>query len=102
MPQTAQDNRTTFEIEIFLRRGLQAGKSWSIEKADIGDQLGLGINVNVLFDIFNTDPLVMAVPAIQRDDGIAVPVCAVVQKNGCTAPVAKAMNFDCTSFYKHP
>jgi hypothetical protein len=101
MPQTKPNSRTLFGIDFFLRRGVQGRKSWSIEKTDVGDQLGLGINVDILFDIFKIDPFVMAVPAIQRDDGIAVPVRAVVQKNGRTAPVAKAMNFDCISCCLH-
>jgi hypothetical protein len=45
----------------------QDGKSWSIEKSDISDQLGLGVYVEILFDIFKVNPLVMSVPAIQRD-----------------------------------
>jgi len=34
-----------FGFEFFLKWRVQDGKSWSIEKTDIGDQLGLGINV---------------------------------------------------------
>jgi hypothetical protein len=43
---------------------VQDGKSWSIEKSDIGDQLGLGINVEFFFNIFEINPFVMSVPAI--------------------------------------
>jgi hypothetical protein len=77
-----------FGIEFLLRWIVQDGKSWSIEKSDIGDQLGLGINVEFFFDIFKIKPLVMSVPAIQRDDGITVPISAVIQENGCIALVA--------------
>jgi hypothetical protein len=66
----------------------QDGKSWSIEKSDIGDQLGLGVYVEIIFDIFKVNPLVMSVPAIQRDDGITVPIGTVIQENGRTALVA--------------
>ena len=66
----------------------QDGKSWSIEKSDIGDQLGLGIDVEILLNIFKVNPLVMSVPAIQRDDGITVPVGTVIQENGRIALVA--------------
>jgi hypothetical protein len=67
---------------------IQDGKSWSIEKSDIGDQLGLGINVKFLFDIFKVNPFVMSVPAIQRDDGITIPIGTVIQENGRIALVA--------------
>jgi hypothetical protein len=67
---------------------IQDGKSWSIEKSDIGDQLGLGINVEFLFDIFKVNPFVMSVPAIQRDDGITIPIGTVIQENGRIALVA--------------
>jgi hypothetical protein len=40
------------------------------------------------FDIFKVNPFVMSVPAIQRDDGITVPIGTAIQENGCTAPVA--------------
>jgi hypothetical protein len=67
---------------------IQDGKSWSIEKSDISDQLGLGIHMKFFFDIFKVDPFVMSIPAIQRDDGITVPIGTVIQENGRTAPVA--------------
>jgi hypothetical protein len=44
---------------------VQDGKSWSIEKSDIGNHLGLGIYVEIFFDIFKIDPFVMAIPTIQ-------------------------------------
>jgi hypothetical protein len=90
-----------FGFEIFLRRKVQDGKSLSIEKADIGDQLGLGIDVNIVFDIFKIDPFVMSVPTVQRADGVTVPIGTVVQENGRIALVAKAMNFDCASWCNH-
>jgi len=67
---------------------VQDGKSWSIEKSDIGNHLGLGIYVEIFFDIFKIDPFVMAVPTIQRDDGITIPIGTVIQENGRTALVA--------------
>jgi hypothetical protein len=77
-----------FGFGFFLRWRVQDGKSWSIEKADVGDQLGLGINVEIPFDIFKVNPFVMSVPAIQRDDRITVPIGTVIQENGRTALVA--------------
>jgi hypothetical protein len=63
--------------------------------------LGLGIYVEILFDIFKVNPLVMAIPTIQRDDGIAVPIGTVIQENGRIALVAEPMNFDCISCCSH-
>jgi hypothetical protein len=44
--------------------------------------------VEFLVYIFKVNPLVMSVPAIQRDDGITVPVGTVIQENGRIALVA--------------
>jgi hypothetical protein len=67
---------------------VQDGKSWSIEKSDISDELGFWINVEFFLDVFKVDPFVMPVPAVQRDDGITVPIGAVIQENGRIALVA--------------
>jgi hypothetical protein len=44
------------------------------EKADVGDQVFSGFDRKVFFDIFKINPLVMTVPAIEGDDGVAIDV----------------------------
>jgi len=46
--------------------------SWDREKTDVGDQIFPGFDGKVFFEIFKIDPLVVTVPAIEGDDGVAI------------------------------
>jgi hypothetical protein len=56
------------------RECLPSGSVMDSEKADVGDQVFSGFDGKVFFYIFKINPLVMTVPAIEGDDGIAIDV----------------------------
>ena len=60
----------------------------------MSDQVLLGFWCEVfgLLYIFYIDPLVMSVPAIETQNGIAIPVHASVQENGSLTFLALAMD----------
>ena len=54
-----------------------------------------------LLNIFYADPLVMPIPAIEAQHGIAVPVHTAVQKNRALALGALAVNLHIISRFVH-
>ena len=50
-----------------------------------------------LFNIFDVDPLVMPIPAIEAEYGIAIPVHTAVQKNRALALRAPTVNLHIVS-----
>lgn len=65
--------------------------SFNVEKPDIGNRAFLFAHCNVhldFLDVLDVDPLVMAVPAIEGYDGIAVPIDGAVEKYRSFAFVA--------------
>ncbi len=63
--------------------------------------LGFWCEVFGLLNIFYVDPLVMPIPAIEAQHGIAVPVHTTVQKNRALAFRALAVNLHIISRFAH-
>jgi len=70
------------------------GHSWDGKKADVGYQVFPGFEGKVFCKIFNVDPTVMAVPAIERDDVVSINVVCPVEKNRRLAFVAVPADID--------
>ena len=60
----------------------------------MSDQVSLGFWCEVfgLLNIFNIEPLVMPIPAIETQNGIAIPVHASVQENRSLTFLALAVD----------
>jgi hypothetical protein len=54
-----------------------------------------------LFNIFNVNPLIMSIPTIEAQYGIAIPVHTAVQKNRALAFWALAVNLHIVSQWVH-
>jgi hypothetical protein len=54
---------------------------------------GFGCQVFAGIQVFYVDPLVMAVPAIERNNAIAIPIHRAVQKDWSLAFIATPLNF---------
>ncbi len=64
--------------------------------------LGFWCEVPGLFNIFYVDPLVMSIPAIEGQHGIAVPVHTTVQENRPLAFRTMAVNLHIICRFAHP
>ncbi len=69
--------------------------SLQIEETYMSYQVAFGFGCQVFagFQIFYVDPLVMAVPAIERYNAIAIPIHCTVQKDRSLAFIATPLNF---------
>jgi hypothetical protein len=81
MPTRERERREKEGTGAVLNIVCHGGRSWEGKKADVGHQVFFGFDRKVFCEVFNIDPLVMAVPAVEGDDVVSISVVGPVEKN---------------------